>query len=161
MTVAEKAIFDMFCKELQLTGGQNAHLGWNPGKPDVFVFALGELRNGMMAHDHGLADYHFSARAAVWNRKRELVQQTIMDILGIMPRCPQNGAHRVERGRLLGDSNILTLRLVANGVSPVTVEEVEVPISETEAKRIPCHTVSLTFDVIFRARPMLDGEANV
>jgi len=159
MTVAEKAIFDMFCKELQLTGGQNAHLGWNPGKPDVFVFALGELQSGALVHDPNMTDYKFSARAAIWNRDRAKVQQAIMAIIEMMPRCPQRANHLVKEGKLLEDSNIVTFRLVANGVSPVTVEDVEVPISETEAKRIPCNTATLTFDVIFRGKPALDPPA--
>ena len=64
MTGAEQSIFMMFCKELQFTAGVDAYYGNNPGKPDVFVFALGELQSGAFVQDPNMTDYKFAARAA-------------------------------------------------------------------------------------------------
>ena len=137
MTLSEEACANVLCKELGFTLGKDAHIGWNPGKPDCLVFTLTELRNGDMAHDDEVRDYHFSAQCAIWRRERALVQRHVMESLRLAPRAKE----------LFRDTNVFLFRIATNGVSRITVEDMEVK----DGEKIPCNMVTLTFDIGFRA----------
>jgi len=136
LTKAEENAHKVLCGILGLQDGMNAHRGYNPGKINVFVFAIGGIRNGEVAHSRRCEHFHFHGMGEVWFDVREQVQEFIMRMYDVTPVHP----------KILDGTNLTTLRLATDGVGPVDLVDI-LPRGEKEA--VPCWHALFNFDVVF------------
>ena len=136
LTVGEKNAYDVLCNVLGLQDGVNAHIGFNPGKLDVFVFAMGGIANGEVMHSGNCEHFNFNGVGEVWHQKRERVQEFIMRMIEFMP---------AKKGDLL-NTNLATLRVSSGGISPIDIVEI---VPEGQKDPVPCWHAEFGFDVVF------------